>query len=167
MKVLYLIGEPGIGKTSAMRELTDRLGPSVEMTKPFAHRMGDLWAEMGRRRGTFSGTDSLSMSVQPLAIEWLRSRPAPLVLGEGDRLGNASFFDQVSTFADLRIVGLVGAPGVAARRRELRGSEQDPQWLRGRMSKVERLLPRAIRIIDSTQLSPREVADELSKEVSR
>ena len=140
MKLIYLIGEPGVGKTTAMRELTSRLGPAVETTKPFAHRVGADWMELGRERGTFSGTDALSMSVQPMAIGFLRQAARDnlvrLVLGEGDRLGTGSFLDAVGVFADVRLVGLVAPPEVAAARRELRGSRQAETWLKGRINKV-------------------------------
>lgn len=152
MRIIYLIGEPGIGKTTLMTAFTDRLGPAEPRRKPFAHRMGDDWLELGERRGMFSGTDALSMSVAPRAIEWLRDEhPASLVLGEGDRLGTRSFFDQVSTFADLRIVALVAPPAVAAVRRAERAQPFmfNPRWLKGRITKVERLLPRASLLLNA------------------
>lgn len=168
MKLVYLIGEPGIGKTTLMRELTSRMGPAVEMTKPFAHREGAGWIELGRQRGMFSGTDGLSMSVQPDAIVWLRTRPAPLVLGEGDRLGTGSFLDAVGAYAEVRLVGLVAPPAVAAERRANRGQDFafNAQWLKGRISKVERLLPRCSLILDAREPVER-LVKQLSLEVER
>lgn len=164
MRVVYLIGEPGIGKTTLMREYTNRLGPAVEMTKPLAHRIGAGWLELGERRGTFSGTDALSMSVQPLAVGWLRTEPAPLVLGEGDRLGNGSFFDQVEEFADLTVVALIGPPELGEQRR--RDRVQDfafkEQWVKSRVTKVDRLKPRA-RVLLNAANPPELLADELAE----
>lgn len=164
MKLIYLIGEPGVGKTTTMRELTSQLGPAVQVDKPLAHRIGAGWMELGKQRGLFSGTDALSMSVQPTAIVWLKRlaerNEVGTVLGEGDRLGTASFLDAVERFAEVRLVVLTAAPGVAEQRRDSRGQTFafNPQWLKGRISKVERLKPRADRIIDTTGLTPAETA---------
>jgi dephospho-CoA kinase len=162
MRMVYLIGEPGIGKTTLMRELTGRLGPAVEMTKPLAHRLGAGWLELGRQRGTFSGTDGLSMSVQPLAVAWLRTLPSRLVLGEGDRLGNASFMEMVGVYADVRLAALTAPPEVGEERRRNRPQQFtfNPTWVKGRISKVERQLERADLVLDARR-PVRELADEL------
>ena len=168
MRMVYLIGEPGIGKTTLMREYTHRLGPAVEMTKPLAYRMGAGWLELGRQRGMFSGTDGLSMSVQPLAIAWLRTLPATLVLGEGDRLGNASFMEAVGAYAEVRCVAMVAPPEVGAERRANRAQPFtfNDTWLKGRISKVNNLLPQCTRILDATLPTP-ELANLLALEVER
>jgi hypothetical protein len=178
VKLIYLIGEPGIGKTTTMRALTGKLGPAVELDKPFAHRLGAGWMELGQQRGMFSGTDALSMSVQPLAVAFLKhvaseqgvsARGVPLVLGEGDRLTTGSFFTAVAEFADLRVVRLIGPDGLAKERRDNRGQPFtfNEKWLKGRISKVERLTVEW----DAAKLNaanrPEELADELMELIER
>jgi P-loop Nucleotide Kinase3 len=139
MDALYVIGEPGVGKSELIEELT-AYAAAEELAEPFAHRIYECGViELGRRREEFSGTDSLSMAVQPKVMEWLETAKPAMLLAEGDRLANDGFFKRLVELGySLRIVQLVG-PGVAARRRLHRGSKQDPKWLSGRQGKVRRL----------------------------
>lgn len=99
--LLYIIGAPAAGKSTLMAELT-RYCHRSSRPKPFAHDVllnydGEIvGAEMGRRRGTFSGTDALSMSVSPLACRFVAAQQFPLVLGEGDRLSHLRFLDSAA-----------------------------------------------------------------------
>ena len=140
---LYIIGEPGVGKSELVEQLTKRL-PVEELREPVPHRVysaGSLApvTELGVRRVEFSGTDALSMSIQPKAIAWLVDEQPRHLIAEGDRLANDAFFHALIEHGyELDIVLLFG-PGVAARRRHERGSHQDTKWLEGRRSKVMRL----------------------------
>lgn len=145
--MLYLIGQPGSGKSTLAAALTDGL-PAAAVRFPFAHT---VWAstpivvEFGARREKFSGTDALSMSVQPKVVEWLEEAPYSLVLAEGDRLANKKFFTSVLKSGwSLNIAYVAVSESVGEARRQARCAElgvaaQDPSWLKGRMSKVSRL----------------------------
>ena len=141
---LYLIGEPGIGKSTLMAQLTSTM-LAIEQVSPIRHI---LWldgyqeprfAELGARRANgFSGTDALPMGIQPRATEWIAQRPYRSILAEGDRLANDGFFAAVEAAGyKLTVVYLAGS--VAAERRIQRGSRQNPAWVRGRITKTERL----------------------------
>jgi hypothetical protein len=157
MKLVYLIGEPGIGKTTLMKAITAQLGgPVVEQNKPVHHLVyARNTIQLGRDRPDFGGTDALPMNVQPQVVEFLRSKPAHLILGEGDRLTNRKFFMEVGRFLDLRVVWLVdmNGSGIAERRRAARahavGKVQDEQWVRSRITKVRGLADLVSRRIDA------------------
>jgi len=141
---VYVIGMPGVGKSTAVATAMDLLGWQVteERATPFAHTVYDSGAiQLGRNRAHFSGTDALSMSVSPLAVEFMRTLPAPLVLGEGDRLGTAKFLLAVAVMPDviLEVVHLEAPPQVAWQRASDRGSAQSWSWWRGRATKVRNL----------------------------
>ena len=150
MKLFYLIGEPGAGKSTLIAKMTENCIQG-KYAKPFART---LWTtdkgaaiELGARRaGGFGGTDSLSMSVQPKVLDWLEhgflSEP---VFGEGDRLANGKFFTGVSALdIDLTVAYLEVPPELAEERRAKRAAElgtkpQDEKWVAGRRTKVLRL----------------------------
>ncbi len=148
-KFIYIIGEPGAGKTFLTAALAE--GQLAHpMSSPIPHTVyGDGGvAQLGRDRGEFGGTDALGMAVQPTIEAWLHQRPYPTLFAEGDRLANAKFFAAVQRAGyDLRVIWLRTPPEIAARRRDDRAREmgrrpQNESWVRGRRSKVERLAER-------------------------
>lgn len=147
MKLVYLVGMPGVGKTTVMAELLPRLSSTRrQLTTPIAHEVllaepeTVVGAHLGIPRASFGGTDALAMNIQPRAAAWLVTHPYPLVLGEGDRLGNGSFFAVMAAAdVDLQVVELVCDPAALEARRSGRGSHQDPTWLRGRATKLANL----------------------------
>lgn len=144
---LYIIGEPGVGKTTLMSAL--RAGQLWQPHDvPFTHQHSGLGVaandplavELGGPREGFGGTDVLGMAVQPQAVAFLSGSCAPqLLLAEGDRLGNGKWFASVTEAGYHLYVYHLHGPRVAARRRAERGSDQDPTWLKGRRTKVESL----------------------------
>ena len=144
MNLVYLIGAPGVGKTTLMEALTAACTRRL-VVEPFAHewlyRDGELvGVELGRRRGSFAGTDALSMSVGPEASRWVRRCRARLVLGEGARLATRRFlYAARSAGYRITLVHLVAPAAVLDERRARRGSAQDPAWMRGAESRAARL----------------------------
>lgn len=140
-ELLYVIGVPGAGKTTLVREVLGAV-PYGVAHKPFAHRIyGPGRVQWGEARQLFGGTDTLSMSVAPVAQRALREQPWTHVLAEGDRLATYRFFDYVRALPmwHLRVVWLQVGLDVAAERRVLRGTTQDAQWIAGRVRKVYQL----------------------------
>lgn len=147
--LLYLLGQPGSGKSTLAALLTDGI-PRAEEAKPYAHRVYMTAlppvVELGARREAFSGTDALSMSVQPRVLEHLSQHAEiQLVLGEGDRLANNKFLTQLRedgwniTLAYLRVSAALADHRRAVRAHELGTAPQSPSWVAGRVTKARNL----------------------------
>lgn len=145
MRLTYLIGEPGVGKTTLLNAITEGL-PGMAARRPFARTIYDCGVvQLGESHPVFGGTDKLSMSVQPKVVEWAAMPDYPDIVGEGDRLANAKFFQAMKDLGyDLCIVHCHAPSEVAAERRLMRAARhtmkpQDAVWLQGRQTKVARL----------------------------
>lgn len=177
MRTIYVIGYPGVGKSSAVANALQllNLGNPSLVTHPVAHLRYpsheglNLW-EMGKRREAFSGTDALGMSVQPVAVRWVGALTDPgadspdVLIGEGDRLATKGFLDACP---NLTVVHLSAPSSVAQQRASERAtrlgrSPQDPSWLRGRATKVDRLASAYRCVTINAELPPHDVAEELA-----
>lgn len=147
-RLIYIIGQPGSGKSTAVNLALAHLRPYPQR-KPFAHiiyRNNDLHhvaTQLGATHPTFPGTDRLSMGVQPAAATFLKEHPAPVVIAEGDRLGNLMFLTVAAVHGyHVTLIRLQLPDDLAAERRATRGTEQNDTWLRGRITKVNNLYER-------------------------
>lgn len=149
MKALYLLGAAGVGKSTVMGRLLADYTPldyarlhGVLRGHPLVDADGDVSAlYLGRRRSLFPGTDALSMSVHPDAVEWA-SRwsgvPFRTIFAEGQRLGTVGFLTTLGARGALTVVHLVAPEDVLQARRDGRGSAQNPQWVKGSRTKAYR-----------------------------
>lgn len=149
--LVYLVGEPGAGKSTALREAfagytrTEvRVGacPMMALVRSFWSGRG-LPArahELGRDRpGGFGGTDALSMSIAPRALEAMGVADG-LIVAEGDRLAHNRFLSGCSGLGwRVRVLALTTPPYMAAGRRAGRGGGQNEAWVKGRRTKAVRL----------------------------
>lgn len=141
MKLVYLIGLPGTGKTTVMKELMNRIG-EFEPDRPIdlldSHVCGNVRVLGKYLEGeTFSGTDRLSMAVCPKAIEYFSTQPDEIVIGEGDRLNNKGFFH---TFDDKMMIHLTVSDSERERRYTERGSEQSEKFIQTVRTKCNNIL---------------------------
>ena len=89
MRIFYIIGVPGTGKSTIMKELMSRFdGWKQERVVELldTHVSGNLRV-LGKYEDdgeTFVGTDRLSMAVPPRAVDWISTRPNEYIIGEGD-----------------------------------------------------------------------------------
>lgn len=140
---IYIIGYPGSGKSTLVKELLQGIPILGQVTKPFAMVHYRCGVQLGSNRKRFPGTDALAMNVQPKVLKWLgEDYPwCSVVLGEGDRLANASFFEGVKAAGwELTIAHLAVSKQLAQERCAARQSTQKQSWWEGRVAKVDNLV---------------------------
>lgn len=144
MDLLYIFGDPGIGKSTVVAALVG--GRTYECrTAPFIHLAYDNGVvELGNDREHFRGTDALELDVQPKVLKWLQEEQPALVLAEGDRLANGRFFAACRGLGYTLWPVCLQGKDLAAQRRQRRSAElgtrlQDATWVLGRQSKNVRL----------------------------
>lgn len=190
---LYLIGVPGSGKSSTMtavRELLEvklgewrRLDPEENLlhVEPLLDGRREIGVSLGRRNknSAFPGTDTLSLAVKPQALRWAdRAATSPrlqpgLLLGEGQRLGDADFLGRVGVWANLHVAYIDAAPEVLQARREQRSQQTGipipgEGFLKGARTKADNVAA-ALEVSglarvyygDSGESTPEELANDL------
>ena len=145
MKVIAIGGEPGAGKTTLMKRIIEKLNvqPEYDAVKLVPYlRKDDIYVLGKYEEGeVFSGTDRMSMAVQPEAIKFLAMLPDnAVVLYEGDRLFTASFLEHCLENYNLDIIYLKTTKETRQERYKERGSNQNETWLQGRETKVANIL---------------------------
>lgn len=150
---LIIAGVPGTGKTTLMKniinehlgtisafqdELICKLLPSHYNPDYNLHILG----KYDDSESVFQGTDRYSMACQPEFPEFLNRIDGANLFFEGDRLFNGKTID--SLFAagyDISIIVLT-ADSVLEERYKQRGSDQNPQFLKSRKTKIDNLVTR-------------------------
>ena len=145
MKVIAIGGEPGAGKSTPMRRLIEDIKavPKYNEYKlvPYLQYFEIFILGKYEEGEVFSGTDRMSMAVQPEAIKFLAYLPEnAIVLFEGDRLFTASFLEHCVEKYDTKIVYLKTTKDIRSDRYKERGSEQNETWLQGRETKIANIL---------------------------
>jgi dephospho-CoA kinase len=145
MKVFAIGGEPGSGKSTLMKEVIKHYNaePKYDAFKLVPYLQKDNIYILGKYEEgeVFSGTDRMSMAVQPEAIKFLASLPQnSVVLYEGDRLFTASFLEHCLEKYDLQIIYLSTTKEVRTERYKERGSNQNETWLQGRETKIANIM---------------------------
>ena len=149
MKIIAIGGEPGAGKSTLMKNIMfayhfDQCFDKFKLV-PYHHSTDqnkNIYILGKYEEGeTFSGTDRMSMAVQPEAIKFLASLDSnAVVLFEGDRLFTSSFLEHCVDNYDTEIVYLKTDKNIREERYKERGSAQNETWLQGRETKISNIL---------------------------
>lgn len=177
---VYLVGEPGSGKTAAMTALLSRyeIGEWENLDKGWG--VERLYIEnvlkgthLGVTRPSFGGTDALALHTQPLGIRWLESGPVTggRIYGEGARLASPNFMMALAKLGPVDVWLLDGDLEVFSDRRDKRNHEFKPQFVKGARTRAHRLFdwamlstsPTSAYAIDSTEYTPEQIADEINR----
>lgn len=146
-KILAIGGVPGTGKSTMMKDFMDQFD-DLERVKPVQlvdceySKEGNIHILGKYDEGeVFSGTDRLSMAVQPAALEFVKSTETNVIF-EGDRLFNGSFIRALMELKDveLKVILLTAPKAILKERYAERGSDQTEQFLQSRASKYDNLL---------------------------
>lgn len=162
MRLVYLVGPPGAGKSTLMARLTDGLArvPTEDggVPRDLLMRGPELVGiELGRRRDGFSGTDALHLGIHPTACEWIKTATAPLVLAEGQRLATTGFLEAAtSSGRSVELLWLDPPADVCAHRRAVRAARllaaaQAPSFVKGATTRAARLAATA-ELIDGVRV---------------
>lgn len=149
MKVIYLIGAPGSGKTTLTEAFTADWKTTGELDDPVKYRLHETnygaAISLGWLRPNFGGTDTLGNTAIIPIETWLPGLRNVIwaLYGEGDRLANARFFNLAKDLGDFYLFYLDTDPSVAEQRRRARsiltGKQQNPSWVKGRETKHRNL----------------------------
>lgn len=145
MKIIAIGGEPGSGKSTLMKRIISKfeIEPKYKEFKLVPYLQRDNIYVLGKYEEgeVFSGTDRMSMAVQPEAIKFLKTlSDDSVVLYEGDRLFTSSFLEHCIEHYELEIVYLSTDKEVRQERYKERGSDQNEKWLQGRETKISNIL---------------------------
>lgn len=145
MKVIAIGGEPGAGKSTLMKEILTKFVWSkiYDSVKLVPYLQYGKYYILGKydEGETFSGTDRMSMAVQPEAIKFLASLDKDaVVLFEGDRLFTSTFLEHCVENYDTEIIYLETDKEVRQERYKERGSNQNETWLQGRETKIANIM---------------------------
>ena len=143
--VIGVIGIPGTGKSTLMQAFKDSYlweeHKPVDLLDGYLARDEGIFLMGKYEEGeVFSGTDRLSMAVQPEAVKYLQGEPAPTVIFEGDRLNSVSFFREcLDAGHDLHILILNVERSIREQRYKDRGSDQSDKFIKGRKTKISNI----------------------------
>lgn len=182
-RLVYLVGQPGAGKSQLMAKLTEGLVrlPFEPPEVLVAHDLlvdkvtgAEVGAEIGKRRELFAGTDALPSSVIDKAIPWLSVAPYGLLLAEGARLANKRFLYAALNAGYQVTLALLDHPDADTwrkRRAKAIGREQNPSWVKGRLSASRNLAEIFEKIGDAEPVTvlrghPDELYDQLKAVIS-
>jgi len=139
--ITIIAGMPCTGKTYLMNTIRSKLN-NVEVLKDGLvnyemYRKEDIII-LGKYDGSkFEGTDRLSLSVQPEAIQFVIKHRNSKILIEGDRLFTQSFITKLSEKKiKIRLIYLDTSFDYLIKRFRARGQIQNDKFLKGRFTKM-------------------------------
>tara|TARA_Y100000401_G_C8322545_1_gene226264 strand:- start:1840 stop:2412 length:573 start_codon:yes stop_codon:yes gene_type:complete len=173
MWVVWVVGEPGVGKSSALETLMNPFGTSLLESPKWT--ISPPYAFAGHYGGIeFGGGDTISYTDAARQIHDLSSIRGKLrdelvhtVFFDGDRLSNETSFRLVEDAShEVLCVLLTCEASEAARRRSKRSGAQNQAWVKGRKTKsanfTTKFEPHQVLTIDTSNSSAEEVGERIA-----
>ena len=166
MKIVAIGGEPGSGKTTLIKEILSAKNwtKKYDAFKLVPYLQYENCYILGKYDDgeVFSGTDRMSMAVQPEAIKFLASLdPSSIVIYEGDRLFTASFLEHCVDNYDCEIIYLETDKSTREERYKERGSAQNETWLQGRETKISNIMANMALMFNTVRFKNNNKEDQL------
>jgi len=159
---VYVIGAAGVGKSTFMGELLQRLpvamspeledlhakpnaaGNQVTLRGHYLYQAADLWGVyLGVWREQFPGSDGLDRASSPTGEEWLHGEGQYLpdaIIAEGATLATRRFMKALNETTDLLVLALRCDPVVHDLRLAERGAGQVSSFVLSTVTKTENLV---------------------------
>lgn len=139
-----VVGMPGTGKTHLLSTFMNgflewKEERPIELLDSHFNETHSIRVLGRYDDSVFSGTDRLSMAVQPKVIEYITSKPREHIVFEGDRLTSVNFFNEVKKYFNLHILVLEVDDETRELRYKERGSDQNRKFIEGRKTKIENI----------------------------
>lgn len=137
--VLWIVGEPGIGKTTIARMLLEsHWRRDLEIISPKWTGFGPDMCAAGWWRGEkFDGADTLPISQIKLALPYWRDHMSHRVaVIDGDKLSNSGAVQVANEMGARMACVLLTGVSEAIDRRLVRGTAQNEKWIDGRRTKA-------------------------------
>lgn len=139
-KVIAIGGVPATGKTTMMRRIIKNLMPlstfKYKLVNGLYNRKKNIYIIGIYNEELFSGTDKLSMAVQPSFVELTRKVQSGKFIFEGDRLFNQSLFDQVNC----EKIILEADEDLIEQRHKNRNDTQSEQFKKAKRTKIQNIV---------------------------
>lgn len=142
-RVLFVLGPPGVGKTTLVRGLMDfdtLLAKDVTLTPKLKWTVTPNVLAAGHYTGdTFDGADTVGYNMANATLDYWHENffDKPLTILDGDRFSHAKVVEKLRAWGREPEGLLLEADGRwLAQRRAARGSKQNEIWVRGRTTKA-------------------------------
>ena len=139
-RIIAIGGVPATGKTTLMRKVIKTLLPLKTFKYGLLRGLYNIDKKvyiMGiYDKSLFSGTDKLSMAVQPDFIRFAKKIPQDNIIFEGDRLFNQSLFDKLKC----EIIVIKAKPELIKQRHELRNDTQTEKFKKAKQTKINNII---------------------------
>lgn len=146
-QVLFVVGEPGIGKSTLVRELIQQVAPKrvYRHPKPKWDIHQGLCLAGHYDGGKFDGADTMPISdIWPAVTYWIENlKGTTLTVFDGDKFSNPKVLATLKASApehEFRCLLMTDSPEKVQARRDARGTKQNPIWVKGRATKAGRFI---------------------------
>jgi len=166
-RIIAIGGVPASGKTTLMRKIIEKYKPFVGfkfgLVRGLYSNAHDLYVIGIYNKSLFSGTDKLSMAVQPDFMKMINKVKTGTIIFEGDRLFNQSLFDKIK--CDINVI-LVD-DDVCEQRHRQRKDNQTDKFKKAKHTKIQNILEnnKCNIFYNNTEQESEELFNEIIKKI--